>query len=332
MRVCIHRWPRGFVLASSLLIGLAGARSASAQGDRTVEITWLAPEGCPTQGALHAQIDELLGGVADERAGEDLTVRAKVEHGALWLVTIETRKAASEGHRTIQASNCQGLANATALIVALMIDPDAVAARADKTTASAPSPPPPSPPSVVEVAPPAPSAPRRTFGLMGIALAANLGVLPAVDVGPAVVLGLRRGGWKGELRFAYGLRTTHSEPVAVANGAYGQFRFHAATLAGCYTTAHSIVELGPCVAGEAGLVQGEGIGADRPARESAPWLALGAGGLLAVEAASWLRFLVHVDVMVPLWRPEFVLRIMDVTIFRSQPVGGRLTMGVEAQF
>lgn len=321
---CKHSWPLVGALAFGLL---AVAPKARAQGGHTVDVAWLAPEGCPPASELRAQIDELLGGTAGARATEDIGVRATVEQGALWLVTIDTRTAASNGRRTLEATTCQGLANATALIVALMIDPDAVAAHRE----SEPSPPPIPPPAPVPVAP-APRPARTTFGFVGIAAAGNLGGLPAADAAPAAVLGLVRGGWRGELRFAYGLRGVSSAPLPAADGAHGKFRFYASTLVGCYVVARASVELGPCVAGEVGWVHGEGVDADRPAADNTPWLALGAGGLLAVRATPWLRFPVHVDGMVPLWRPQYVLRIIDAPVFRSRPVGGRVTIGVEAQF
>lgn len=316
------------VVAGLALVPLAWATSAGAQAIPAVDVAWLAPEGCPTASAVQTQIDALLGAAAAARAVEDLAVRAVVEQGTRWLVTIETRRAGSSGHRSLEAATCQGLADATALIVALMIDPAAVAARTEKP----PREPPPaaSPPPVA--APTPVSVPRSTFGLVGLAGVGHVGVVPAVDVAPALVLGLRRPSWRAELRLAYGLRRVRSEPLAEAGDAYGEFRFHAAALTGCYTLARGPFELGPCAVAEAGVVHGQGIRADRTATQNTPWMALGGGGWLAVKAASWLRFALHVDAMVPLWRPAYVFRIMDVEVFQSPSVGGRLTLSVETSF
>jgi hypothetical protein len=301
---------------------------ARAQGNGLVDIEWIAPEGCPAASAVNAQIDELLGGPARERASEALSVRATVEHGSLWLVTIETKSATSSGHRSIEAATCPALANATALIVALMIDPEAVAAHTKKvsedTAPRASAPPPPA-------APPPPVARRTTFGFAGVGVAGNLGVLPAPDAGPMVLLGLERAHWRTELRVAYGLRKVASDPLAEPEGAYGKFGFFAATLAGCYTVSRSLLDLGPCAEVEAGLVRGEGVGADHTTSEDEPWLALGAGAILAVKPTRWLRFPVRAEALVPLWRPEFVF-LNAGPIFRSQPLGARLTLAVEVQF
>jgi hypothetical protein len=58
---------------------------------------------------------------------------------------------------------------------------------------------------------------------------------------------------------------------------------------------------------------------------------LGAGGAVVFKATSWLHIPVHAGAVVPLWRPTYVFRY-DSQIFRAWPVGGRLTVGVEAQF
>ena len=123
------------------VLGLLGQGPlASAQG--TVDFQWLAPEGCPSPGSVRSEIDGLLGGAAGERARQNLSMHATVEHGVRWLVTLETRSGTVTGHRTIEAVTCQALGSATALIEALIIDPDAVAAHAQKAKAPEPGPPP----------------------------------------------------------------------------------------------------------------------------------------------------------------------------------------------
>jgi hypothetical protein len=307
-------------IAVSLLAATSAPR-ARAAGD--VDITWLAPEGCPSSDAVKAEIDELLGGAASERARDSLSVRATVERGERWLVTLETQVGRTSGHRTIAAGSCPGLASATALIVALMIDPQAVAARQGKREAA----PPPAP------APVAPAPPTRTtFGIVGLGAIANLGVLPGPDVGIGVSLGLQRGHWLVELRTAYGPREVHSDALADPQGAYGKFRFHAGTLVGCWLALRTTVDIGACVLAEAGAVRGEGSGTDHDRAETAPWFGLGVGAALVLKAAPWLCFPVHVDVVAPLWRPTFTVSNVDASLFRAAPLGGRLTAGVELRF
>jgi hypothetical protein len=123
-----------------------------------------------------------------------------------------------------------------------------------------------------------------------------------------------------------------SDPLPEASSAYGRFRFFAGTLAGCWVAGRAVVDLGPCAEAEFGVVHGEGVGQLQVATENSPWFALGAGGALILKATSWLQFPVHADAVVPLWRPNYVFRNVDSPIFRTWPVGGRLSVGVEAQF
>lgn len=329
MRECAHIGLPSLAFACCLLAGTSLVR---AEEKGSVDFEWSAPAGCPPAASVQSEIDELLGGAARDRAREHLSVRATVERGALWLVTLETQSGTASGHRTIEAVTCQGLASATALIVALMIDPDAVAAHAGKGKEKEPSPLPAPAPAPPDATSPPPPAARASFGLAGLGAAGNLGVLPGPDVGIGATVGLLRGHWRIELRAAYGPRDVQSDPLADPAGAYGRFRFFAGTLAGCWTMLQSVVDMGPCAEAEIGAMYGEGSHSSQNTSETTPWFGLGAGGVLVIKATPWLHFPLHADAVVPLWRPNFVLRPTDISIFRARPVGGRLTAGVEMQF
>ena len=313
----------------ALVLGLLGQASlASAQG--VVDFQWIAPEGCPSTGSVRTEIDGLLGGASGERARQKLSAHAKVEHGVHWLVTLETRSGTVTGHRTIEAVTCQALGSATALIVALIIDPEAVAAAAKKDKTPEPSPLPVAAPPLVVTPPP---VARSTFGLLGLGAAGNIGVLPGPDLDVTATLGFERGHWRAELRAAYGLTNVRSDPLSEASSAYGSFKFFAGTLAGCWLVSRAaVVDLGPCAEVEFGAVQGQGVGQVEVASQNTPWLGLGAGGTVIFKTTTWLQFPVHADAIVPLWRPDYVFRHADSPIFRAWPVGGRLTASVETRF
>ena len=325
-------WLRCLGLA---LIASGPVPKARADDGSGFTFTWRAPEGCPAASAVEGEIDNLLGGRAVEHARDSLRVQATVEHGAQWFVTLETESKTASGHRMIEAVTCQGLANATALIVALMIDPDAVAARSGKAQAAEPRPVPPAPPAPVPV--PAAEAPaarsvRATHGVLGVAAAGSAGVLPSPDVAVSVSAGVVRPHWRGEARAAYGLRRVQSDPLAEPSGAYGRFSFVAGTVAGCWTFVEPILEMGPCASVELGAVQGRGVGATQTISKSTPWFAVGAGGFLAIKANPWLYFPIHADVVFPVWRPRYVFSNVPTPIFQSLSVGLRLTAGVELRF
>jgi hypothetical protein len=306
--------------------------AARADGGSGFVFEWQAPEGCPPSSVVEGKIAELLGGPALERARDDLRVQATVERGALWFVTLETTSRTASGHRTFEAATCQALANATALIVALLIDPDAVAARTGKSQEPEVRPPPPPAPTEPTPVVGRPGGARATYGLVGVAAAGNLGVLPSADLGVSASVGIVRTRWRIEARAAYSPRRVQSDVLTSPAGAYGRFSFVVGTLAGCLTFSRSVFEFGPCADAEFGAVPGEGIGATHTTSHTSPWVGVGAGGLLALKATPWLYFPVHADAVIPLWRPRFVFQNVQAPIFRSWSVGGRLTAGVELRF
>jgi hypothetical protein len=309
-------------------IGLGSARAgASTEGPFT--FAWTAPDGCPSADELRAAIDKLLGETAQARAHEPLAVHAVVAHAGAWTVAIETRSPTSTGHRTLDATTCQGLANATALIVALAIDPDAVAAHGGRASEPLPA----ARPVSAETSLPLSSvAPRSTFGVVGLVGAASLGVVPGLDVDLGGELGLVRGRWRVELRAVYGLRAQDSPPVSGAMGAHGRFRFFAGTLAGCWIVARGRVQVGPCADVEVGAVHGQGIGSDQDAAATTPWYGLGAGLVAVIAPTPWLHFPLHADAVLPLRRPSYRFEGVQASIYDPWPVGVRLTAGVELQF
>jgi hypothetical protein len=327
----MRRGPYNWLLSLAFALTVVGrAAVAGADEGSGFIFEWRAPEGCPPASAVEEEIAHLLGGPAREHARDDLRVQATVERGSLWLVTLETTSKTANGHRTIEAATCQALANATALIVALLIDPDAVAARTGKAQGNEPRPPPsPAEPTPVQGRPP---GVRATHVLLGAAAAGNLGVLPSPDLGVSASVGIVHPRWRMEARAAYDPRQVQSAALANPSGAYGRFSFIAGTVAGCMTFSRPTLEFGPCADAEFGAVHGEGIGATHTTSHTSPWLGVGAGGLLAIKATRWLYLPVHADAVVPLWRPNYVFENPQVPIFRSASVGGRLTAGVELRF
>jgi hypothetical protein len=159
----------------------------------------------------------------------------------------------------------------------------------------------------------------------------HAGVLPAADIGLGAGLGLVAGPWRFELRAAYHPRAHDSESVA-AGTAYGRFRFAAATVAGCRMARGVRVQLGGCANAELGAVSGVGSGGLTNASKTTPWMGLGAGGAMVFVATSWLQFPLHVDAVLPLWRPDYVFEGAARPVFRSALVGARVSLAAEAQF
>ena len=313
------------------LAGLAAIvsvlRPASADQDRAFKFIWQAPAGCPSTDELLGGIARLLGGVPRVSKDGGLEARASVKHEASWAVSIETESEGRVGRRFIEAVSCQDLADATALIIALMIDPDAVAAHTTESRSVAKTP-------ATAAHMPA-NVSRTTDVLLALHAAGSRGTLPGFDVGLGAGLGLAGRHWRLELRGTYGLRRDQKAVVNSPAGAYGRFNFAAAGLAGCLDFGSAGLGYGVCADGELGVVSAEGVHFDEGSLAHTVWWALGAGVFTAVPLGRSLRLPVHADVLSPVHRPEFVFtddRGAATRVFRAPAVGIRLSAGLELAF
>lgn len=265
------------------------------------------------------EIVRLLGGSIP--AGTELDVRAKVEHGRVWSVSIITTTSSETGRRTIESPSCQEVADATALIVALMIDPAAVAAHAQDAArglAKAKQP----------ISPPV--SPIR-FGA-GLHVQGSQGTLPGLDIGVGAGIFLTGPRWRTDLRATLGLRRDQVAHAASPPGAYGQFNFTAATLSGCLDLGEKSFGWGPCAAVESGVVSAKGGGASEGFPAHAAWLALGAGGYVAFFLGNHIEIPIQIDVLAPLLRPEYVFEGAAGYVYQAPPVGLRVHGGVSWRF
>lgn len=103
----------------------AGRGSAQPAG---LELRWSAPASCPAQRDVLEQVSRLLGGARVAAAGVRVSASVR-EQAGVWRAELETRRAESVSARTIEAESCVALADATALFVALLLDPEAAPER-----------------------------------------------------------------------------------------------------------------------------------------------------------------------------------------------------------
>jgi hypothetical protein len=312
-------------LGTAVILAGLGVGRARAQDAETLTLTWLAPAGCPGTSEVRAEIARLLGGTIGAVPGGRLQARAVVTQGQTWAVNLETESGGNVGQRSLDAGSCRELAHATALIIALMIDPDAVATH---TPPPAPEPPLPSPP----VTQPASVLDFET----GIIVTGTQGPLPSPDVGLGGTLGMSGRFWRVDLRASYGLRQDQKAAAPSPPGGDGQFNFFSAQLAGCFDLGGPRVAWGPCAVGEFGLVSAKGVGVDRALPAHVPWWAVGAGGYAAIPLSRRWAIPTHLDVLLPLRRSEYVFRDsqgqVSARVFKAAAVGVRVSVGVELRF
>lgn len=103
----------------------SGAGAAPGAAERVI-LSWKAPEGCPERGDVLAEIGRLLGD-RGAPSGDPIQVSAAVSREASgnFVVRIETPGDGATQVRELRGASCKAVAEAAALIIALMIDPSA---------------------------------------------------------------------------------------------------------------------------------------------------------------------------------------------------------------
>jgi hypothetical protein len=361
--------PKVWFAAMLGLAVLGHALPAGAGQEEAFSLFWQAPPDCPSQLDVRAEVARLLGGKIRLSTDRGFKASAWVVHGQSWSVSIETDLAGKSGRRAIEAASCQDLADATALILALTIDPDILVTRPARPDPPPPplplpspvppsplppllppqrspspsSPPPPSArsPSPPPLPSPAPAPPRPAPQkhsspadlLFGLNAQGSQGILPALDVGLGGSVGVVGRRYRVELRATYGLRRDQIANAATPAGAYGQFNFLAGTVAGCFNLGREALAFGPCADAEIGMVSAQGFGISQGFSAEKLWLAMGAGGYAAISLGHRWSVPLHLDVLAPLLRPEFVFKnVPPSRVFQASVVGVRVSAGIELHF
>jgi hypothetical protein len=306
------------------------ALPANASEQTAFTLSWQALTDCPTPDDVRAEVVRLLGGQVRLPAGRDFKASAQVAHAQTWSVSIQTELAGRSGRRSIEAASCQDLADATAMILALAIDPTIAATLPVRSNPSVLPPPRPSPPPVAGDSHPAPPPPVDF--LFGLQATGSQGPLPSVDVGVGGSVGLASRRFRVELRVAYGLRRDQIAKAATPPDAYGRFNFLAGTLVGCFNVGHEALAFGPCADVEVGVVSAQGFGVSESFLVHRAWLAFGAGGYAAISFARHWSAPLHLDFLAPIQRPEFVFNNVPNRVFQARAVGIRASLGIEMRF
>ncbi len=221
-------WVRPLTLGAVLTSLTATARGEELTAAPTYALSWVRAEGaeeCPPGRVLIAEVERRLGRAVFD-AGAARTFEVEVTRfGARYRSDVFVRDVDGRalGHRNLQSDEpgCEALLNATALAIALVIDPEAAAREPAPTASTGAFEPPPTPPAAPLPAPPpapppapspgvlTPSRPppiERPYDAIEMAVRAELsaGLLPSPS--PGLQLEFRaqpRGGWGFALGGAY---------------------------------------------------------------------------------------------------------------------------------
>lgn len=309
-----------------------------------VELTWDAPPECPDAAAILRQVDEYAA-QSDTPTHVQAEGRIAREQDDAYALELTLRDAEGEHLRRIVHPSCEPLGRATALMVAVAMDPIAVVETVAPRTEPDPLPEPklepepvpePEPVTVFEPEPPPPRPkPRRRSATPRLALRAEaqlgVGIVPgplAVGFGGAV--GLFGRSWRAELEGAYWTRQRATVDGLDGVGANLSLAYGGAR--GCYVVGLSKVELPVCSGLEVGVMAGDAFGpgiTNEP--DSDVWLGLplSAGVLWAPVRAFALH--ARVEAAVSLRRPGFHLNNVG-EVHRAEAVGARAVFGAEVRF
>ncbi len=312
------RWCEETLLRAAVAVGLvtcaytfSPSRAAAAEPEAPLlDLEWIAPtrSGCPTREEVVARVADVVGHVRSSKQ-RAISARGRVtENGRsarepryrLELVIIGSEA----NERILAGDDCSHLADAAALILALDIDPEALA-RSDRSDSSAPSgSPEPSTPRAAEVVapaspphapskptPPAPARraetpPPRPFHLHGGArLVLDDGSLPRPTLGAAAFIGIVRGPLVLETQLTtYNERFTVTGPRSGRGGAYVSLA--AVEAHACLRpplASGSRIDGRACLTVEVGLESTTGVSVTHPETARGLWSAAGlmiAGRLL----------------------------------------------------
>jgi hypothetical protein len=366
------------MLAASLAPGLAGAAfagPAGAAGPPALEFTWEAPEDCPDRARVVAEIERLTGRPVERDAAGDagasrLSVKAIVTRSARGLSVSITSEAAGATHdRRVEAPTCKEAADATALIVAMALDPGLAPPGSAAPGSAAPGSAAPG-----SAAPGAPEGPSASAGKEapaersaagdsappGAADSPPAGAGRGAAEGASAPVGPSRGPeLRGEARAMFALDAaalpSAAPGAAIALGLWiGSFRIDATGSA--FPEQRKTLgtggggDVGLATGGltawiapvrrpldvllgagiEAGAIWGHGFGVDGARSATAPWVAVRAGAGMAYSFTSRLGASLAALVLVPLVRERFLLGSEE--LFVSPPAALRLEAGLFFRF
>ncbi len=272
----------------------------------SLELTWDAPQACPTIDSVQREVTRLEGQRATLSA-----LRASVHVRSTptgWVAELRTDSNGAQGERTLEAADCAQLADAAALVIAMAHCPEL---------------------AMGAIEPPAPPVPPGAQLAISAFAAGDWGSLLAPTFAAGLDLSLAFG--RFEVR-ALALRSLEQHRLSgpQADSAVAVQAQLGLGVRGCWYALESRVSLGPCVGVDAWLLSGSSSNVSLPSTGTGWWL----GGLLGAQGKlrlfERLAVVVAIEVGAAAARPVFVVEGYG-QVFRSGEVVGRARAGLEVR-
>ena len=355
LRNAAHYLSRVLGLGLALASVDAAAAHASPELERgSVEFIWDAPPSCPTEAEVATRVEALLGTSLATASQRRVSVIARVrEEDGGWNMRLFTVTPEGTRERSLDHARCDLLAEATAVVVALAIDPtaggtlpaddDALALVGEPEEAESEQPedeedeeePAPAPDDVMapmdEKRPPAAPPQRpRPFGILAAGGTVGWGALPKTAGGLAARAGV---GWT-HLRveatvhyaFARSVRLDHPETPGADIGMW------AVGPRVCGLPWARRIEVPLCAGFEGGQMFARPVRLDDARRVAAPWAAFTLAAGLAWVPIRMFALRLEAEGFVSLRRPAFDVDGAQSLLHRAGPGGIRGLLAAELRF
>jgi hypothetical protein len=261
---------RGAFLALGAVLTLARVAAADDVG---LKLDYEAPSGCAEASALRATIDRLVARPSTEPVAARVVIFQEGENQFVSRITIN-----GAGERRLDGVSCNEVAQATAVVLALALNPKQ-ASTEEPTAPSAVAAPPTTKaettPTIVERGT-ATSSKELEWNL-GASITGSAGALPRPDIGFSLGLGVGGTFWETALRGVYWLPQRAHVAADASRG--GDFQWWTVSPEICGVPVNGTSRIGLCLGPEIGQMIGDGFGVDVRQQASTLWLA----GVAAVE-------------------------------------------------
>ncbi|WP_437627837.1 hypothetical protein [Sorangium sp. So ce1151] len=343
----VSRWAPSALQALIVTAALLPTRAIAAPtGPRAVDLRWEAPDGCPAGDEVQNEIVRLLG-ASEQRQPIEVDIAVAREGDARLRLALRIRRPAP-GERVLHGDDCASMSRAAALIVAMSIDPDAVARNAvaqpqeaDAPVARAPRPPPPASdrpraagrPPPTKRPPPTerpPAAERDVDGALWLSAHVEQALVPTLGIGIAAGGAIRSGWFRAD--GAAGVVPSSSGRIA-GQAAGAEFRLWFLEVDTCARAlGHPAVRVYLCALGRQHWLMATGRQVDEPFHRTAPIFAMGLGSLIEADIAAPLRIEGALHAVAPLQRPRFIVENLEGTVYRPPAAGVSARLGLALVF
>jgi hypothetical protein len=320
------------VLLSAGLLPLGNAISAPMQRFATVaqrivspapttkssmDLDWTAPPPCPDGDAVRMDVSRLRGTSAS--GSRHLRAQASIRsaEGTGWILSLTTDLDGVKGERSLSGSSCKSLAEAAALMLALILNPDLEVAAPPAVATPEPTP---VVAAVATVNDRWPSPRWRVGAHAGI----QTGVLAVSSWPVALSLDVVLG--RLSLRVMPSLTLPENVYLDTGVGIGGRLWLGAVAALGCFRASVGPAVLSSCLGIEVTRLHGQGLGVLQPREETIYWTSAEPAVLVGLPV--WRGALLELGAMglVPFARPSVYLdgigQVSRPALFGVRALGG----------